>query len=58
MDEQQSARFLEEHPELRLTPEFIRDFERDCDADRVPHDRLARARRQAMEAGVSLKPKR
>lgn len=65
MDEQTSADFLESHPHLSLSPEFVRDFERDCDSDRSPnYDRLnarlalARAKqRELRESGACTKQK-
>lgn len=60
MDEPESKLFLESNPHLKLSPEFISDFERDCDNDRSPAYRLALARakqRELREAGVSSKQK-
>lgn len=50
MDELESAQFLEQHPHLRLSDDFVRDFERDVDNDRSPaYDRLARGRAKQKE---------
>ena len=49
MDELESAQFLEQYPHLRLSDDFVRDFERDCDQDRSPAYRLALARAKSKE---------
>lgn len=49
MNEAESLQFLEANPHLKLSPEFVRDFERDVDADRSPAYRLALARAKAKE---------
>lgn len=64
MNEIESAQFLEQHPHLRLSDQFIQDFERDVDDDRSPaygnrDNRLALARekqRELRESGQLKKP--